>query len=72
MAIILKSLPGKEREGKAVPLIPLRQGIVFPHTEAVLSFGRPKSVAAVETAYKSSRLVCFSSQKDPAINEPGI
>ncbi|MFC1711529.1 endopeptidase La [Patescibacteria group bacterium] len=68
MAVILKSSSSKNK--KIVPLIPLRQGIVFPHTEIVLSFGRPKSVAAIEAAYKSNRLVCFVSQKDASVNEP--
>lgn len=73
MAIILKpSQKINTRDKKTVPLIPLRRGVVFPHTEIVLSFGRPKSVAGVEAAFKSDRLVCFVSQKDSTVNQPGL
>ena len=55
---------------QAIPMVAIREGVVFPHTEAVLTFGRPKSTAAVKSAFRSSRLVCFVSQKDPKISEP--
>lgn len=71
MAILLKSSFNKNNQ-MTVPLVPLRRGVVFPNTEAVLSFGRPNSVAGVETAFKSNRQVCFVAQKDPSVNEPGL
>lgn len=71
MTILLKP-SSKQENKKTVPLIPLRKGIVFPHTEAILSFGRPKSVAGIEAAFKSDRLICFVAQKDPTVNEPGL
>jgi len=71
MAIILNSSSIKNNR-KVVPLIPLRRGIVFPHTESVLSFGRPKSVAAIEAAYKSNRLICLVAQKDSEVNDPEL
>lgn len=55
---------------KTVPLVPLRDGVVFPHTEAVLTFGRPKSNAGVEAAFRSDRLIVFVTQKDPHLTEP--
>ncbi|MFH1289380.1 MAG: endopeptidase La [Patescibacteria group bacterium] len=57
---------------KLFPIIPVRDGVIFPHTETTLTFGRPKSVAAIEAAYKSNRLLCFFSQKDSKIEDPGI
>ena len=33
-----------------VPIIALKEGVVFPHTDPILTFGRPKSNAAVEAA----------------------
>jgi len=55
-----------------VPLVPLREGVVFPHTETVLTFGRPKSNAGVEAAFRVDRLIVFVTQKNSQANEPGI
>ena len=57
---------------KTLPLVPLREGVVFPHTEAVLTFGRPKSNAGVEAAFRTDRLIVFVTQKDPKISQPTI
>jgi len=54
-----------------LPLAPLREGVVFPSVETVLNFGRPKSIAALEAAFKSDKLLCVFSQKDGRILEPG-
>ena len=55
---------------KLIPVIPIRDGIVFPHTESILTFGRPKSLAALESAFKGERVVCFVLQKNPRQNDP--
>ena len=55
---------------KLIPVIPIRDGIVFPHTESILTFGRPKSLAALESAFNGERVVCFVLQKNPKQNEP--
>jgi len=65
MTIVLS--PKKE---KILPIVPLREGVLFPHVETILSFGRPMSVAAVKAAFKTDRLICFLAQKDPRISEP--
>jgi len=54
--------PNKE---KVLPIVAIREGVVFPHTETILSFGRPKSIAAVEAAYKSDQMIAFFTQKNP-------
>ncbi len=48
---------------KIVPLVPIREGVVFPHVETVLSIGRPGSIAATEAAYKTDQVVAFVTQK---------
>jgi len=55
---------------KLIPVIPIRDGIVFPHTESILTFGRPKSLAALESAFNGERVVCFVLQKNPRQNDP--
>ncbi|MCJ7829557.1 LON peptidase substrate-binding domain-containing protein, partial [Patescibacteria group bacterium] len=60
--------PSKE---KIMPIIAIRETVVFPHIETVLSFGRPKSIAGIEAAYKADQLVCFFTQKDAKAVDPG-
>lgn len=55
---------------KIVPIIPIRDGIIFPNTDSVLTFGRPKSLAALETSFKHERIVCFVLQKNSRVNDP--
>ncbi len=55
---------------RIIPIIPIRDGIVYPHTESILTFGRPKSLAALETASSGERVVCFVLQKNPRVNDP--
>lgn len=55
---------------KVVPIIPIRDGIIFPSTDSVLTFGRPKSLAALESAFQNERVVCFVLQKNARLNDP--
>src|SRR5664279_992042 len=55
---------------KIVPIIPIRDGIIFPSTDSVLTFGRPKSLAALESAFQKERVVCFVLQKNARLNDP--
>lgn len=59
-----------EPQEKIIPVIPIRDGIIFPNTESVLTFGRPKSLAAFKAAYDHNRIVCFVLQKNPRLNDP--
>ncbi len=55
---------------KVIPIIPIRDGIIFPGTDAVLTFGRPKSLSALESSFKNERIVCFVLQKNSKLNDP--
>ena len=55
---------------KVVPIIPIRDGIIFPNTDSVLTFGRPKSLAALELSFSQERIVCFVLQKSARVNDP--
>lgn len=61
-----------EYNDKLIPVIPIRDGIVFPHTESILTFGRPRSLAALETAFSGERVVCFVLQKNPRQEDPEL
>lgn len=55
---------------RVVPIIPIRDGIIFPSTDSVLTFGRPKSLAALESAFQKERVVCFVLQRNARLNDP--
>lgn len=57
---------------KIVPVIPIRDGIIFPNTDSVLTFGRPKSLAALDSSFQQERIVCFVLQKNARLNDPGV
>ena len=55
---------------RTYPVIPIRDGVVFPNTEIVLTFGRPKSLSAIEASNATDRMVVLSMQKTPHIQDP--
>lgn len=55
---------------RAIPVVALRGSVVFPRTEAILGFGRPKTKAAVNAAFSQDRLVAIFTQKDARISDP--
>jgi len=57
---------------RLIPIIPIRDGIIFPGTDSVLTFGRPKSLEALESAFSGERVVGFVLQKNAKLNDPTI
>ena len=55
-----------------IPIVAIRGSVIFPHTDAVLSFGRKKSVKAVNSAFNEDRVVGIFTQKDAKMTEPGF
>jgi len=53
-----------------VPLLPLRDIIVFPHMVVPLFVGRQRSIKALEDATQKQSLILLASQKDAKTNEP--
>lgn len=49
------------------PFIGLKEGVIFPDTEAVLTFGKPSSIEGINEAAKRNQEVCFVSQKNSQI-----
>jgi ATP-dependent Lon protease len=61
----------KDTGGMAkVPLLPLRDIIVFPHMVVPLFVGRQRSIRALEEATQKQSPIFLSSQKDAKTNEP--
>jgi len=61
----------KKEITRRVPIVPIRGSVVFPHTDTLLSFGRNKSVSAVNSAFQEDRVIAIFSQKDPRTSDPG-
>ena len=57
--------------GGAIPLLPLRDIVVFPHMVAPLFVGREKSIQALEDAMAGSRELMLSAQREAGEEEPG-
>ncbi len=55
---------------EVLPLLAVRDVIVFPHIVAPLFVGRPKSLKALEMAMLGNRLIVIAAQKDPKIEDP--
>ncbi len=60
----------KDSEELLLPLLPLRDVVVFPHMVIPLFVGRPKSIKALEIAMESSKSILLVAQKHAAKDEP--
>jgi len=54
----------------ALPLLPLRDVVVFPYMVTPLLVGRSASVAAVEAAMERDKYLCVISQLEAEVDEP--
>ena len=55
-----------------LPLLPLRDVVVFPHMVIPLFVGRPKSIKALELAMEADRRIMLVAQKAAAKDEPSV
>ena len=65
------SLDSQENQ-LTLPLLPLRDVVVFPHMVIPLFVGRPKSIKALETAMEAGKSILLVAQKSAAKDEPGV
>ena len=57
-------------EKLVLPVVPIREGVLFPSTESVLTFGRVISVEAINEAKRTQNMVVLLSQKQPNVDTP--
>ncbi len=67
----MSSVPDLPPETIEMPLLPLRDVVVFPHMVIPLFVGRPKSIKALETAMDAGKSILLVAQKSAAKDEPG-
>ncbi len=60
----------KQEAGRVVPLLPLRDIIVFPHMVVPLFVGREKSMNALEEAMSHDKEILLAAQKKAKTNDP--
>ena len=54
-----------------LPLLPLRDVVVYPHMVIPLFVGREKSIEALEAAMTGEKQILLLAQKNPADDDPG-
>lgn len=62
--------PTSSSEPLILPLLPLRDVVVFPHMVIPLFVGRPKSIKALEAAMEEGKNVVLVAQKSAAKDDP--
>ncbi len=55
-----------------IPILPLRNTVLFPGVVIPITVGRDKSIKAVNDAYKADKLIGVLAQKDSNIEEPTV
>jgi ATP-dependent Lon protease len=54
-----------------LPVLPLKDVVLFPYVIVPLSISREKSIAAVDAALAEQRILLLVAQKDASVEEPG-
>ncbi len=57
---------------KELPVLPLRNTVLFPGVVLPITVGRDKSIKAVNDAYRSDKLIGVLAQRDSTIEDPTI
>ena len=68
MAIFLEDQ--KPRLKNELPIVPLRDTVVFPSSMVPITVGRPKVKLGLDSAWATDRLAIFVAQKNPRIENP--
>ncbi len=54
-----------------LPVLPLKDVVLFPYVIVPLSAARDKSIAAIDAALAEQRILLLVAQKDPSVDDPG-
>ncbi|HPN80791.1 endopeptidase La, partial [Dokdonella sp.] len=54
-----------------LPILPLRDVVVYPHMVIPLFVGREKSVSALDAAMEADKQILLVAQRSPDVDEPG-
>ncbi len=59
------------RRSDALPVLPLRDVVVYPHMVIPLFVGREKSILALDQAMKVDKQILLVAQKQADVDDPG-
>src|SRR5438876_4291398 len=68
--MFFKTEAGKPPERGTIPLLPLRDIIVFPHMVSQLFVGRERSIAALDEAMNRGKEIFLAAQRNAKTNDP--
>jgi len=57
---------------KIVPVLPLRDVVVYPHMVIPLFVGRERSIKALDSAMSDNKQILLVAQKSAEVDEPGV
>ena len=60
----------KEETPNTLPILPLRNTVLFPGVIIPITIGRDRSINLIKETYKGNRIIGVLSQKDPKIELP--
>ena len=67
----MTATPAIEHEPAALPVLPLRDVVVFPHMVIPLFVGRDKSIRALDIAMEGDKRILLVAQKSAETDDPG-
>lgn len=59
-----------ERVPDELPILPLRNAVLFPGVVIPITVGRNKSIKLVREAYRKERIIGVIAQRDPSVEDP--
>ena len=57
---------------ETIPILSLRNTVLFPGVVLPISIGRPRSIQLIKDAYRTDKIVGTVAQKDPDMENPGF
>jgi len=68
----IPSLPAPTAAPVAVPVLPLRDVVVYPHMVIPLFVGREKSIQALDAAMRSDKRIMLVAQRQADVDDPKL
>jgi ATP-dependent Lon protease len=68
----VSKVPAVPGSAETLPVLPLRDIVVFPHMIVPLFVGREKSIKALEEVMREDKRILLVAQKNPADDDPSI
>src|SRR5690606_4987559 len=66
------SLENRTKPEKIVPVLPLRDVVVYPHMVIPLFVGREKSILALDSAMRDNKQILLVAQKEAEMDDPSF